>query len=953
MAVYTSTATGLWSAGATWVGGVKPPSAGGHSIVISAGHVVTYDEAAGEYGDDSATAIQVYGTLQASRTMNTQLTVVGDYITRANGTTDWGRKTVPDALTAGTYTAKILLNKSASMGFMKYGLQTNDLGYFYACGKVRKRNALITSDIAVGGTTCTVDDITGWEVGDTLVIATTNGNKLAHDTVVIATITPGAGTTGTITFGATTYAHVTGAPIGNFSSNVEIRAFNPSFEAYWNFRNVNSDSANRRSVDDISIWNVGSDSGSQTRSFVYGYNQPSTPFSSFDSVSFYCANSSNIIHLQPQNFGTWAFTNLAMFNNSSGVMFYTAGGTVATLRDSVMYYNGGNFMVSAWSQGGQGVLAERVKYWANDGTAIAHTNGDGATYKDCIWHTINGMVFYQNAGSIFVENSSICSPDLIGSPTCQYVAGGGNGGGQFFRGSMTDCLFGTPTTSFYVKNTLAWSHAGYKDFIVNKNLDTTAQELYVPTTIFKRENTIKNRSLSSISAETFTAVSGNFETILIPVTSGIPFIVTGYLRKNAAYGASTRPNVSISGQGITPDSFTMTDSTDTWEQFTLTGTPTTTGSIKFIFNTQSASTSGMAYLSGILYPPFVNYVDHYGYNYTPTSNTRVIDPVITEATEATVAAYTGISISSGVITLTANHSIQEIYDYCQYYRVENQVEPFFTSSDGVNFTCTHDLTTSGANITGSGVILMTDNTLTMGASDVSTLSIYASNGNTGYLTVSGLSGHSVLLQDNAGSQLDYTASVTGSFSYFTPVTATGTWKFVTKKAGYEHQVITFTPATGGQFNYTANTPQKINSDGTVMYTGSSSALLAVSFTGVTQANIDIGDGLVPLVAVLDESEVALCTNDGLTWLAYGNDDLAIFNSSSGDYLFMTTLWRLRRANAGDVNATLQAFAVSTDGIIVDDTNGDIQFLTSDTPEAIAAAVLAAGVLTTGKFLALK
>ena len=40
MATYTSTATGLWSAGATWCGGVKPPSGAGHKIVIAAVHVV-------------------------------------------------------------------------------------------------------------------------------------------------------------------------------------------------------------------------------------------------------------------------------------------------------------------------------------------------------------------------------------------------------------------------------------------------------------------------------------------------------------------------------------------------------------------------------------------------------------------------------------------------------------------------------------------------------------------------------------------------------------------------------------------------------------------------------------------------------------------------------------------------------------------------------------------------
>jgi hypothetical protein len=36
---------------------------------------------------------------------------------------------------------------------------------------------------------------------------------------------------------------------------------------------------------------------------------------------------------------------------------------------------------------------------------------------------------------------------------------------------------------------------------------------------------------------------------------------------------------------------------------------------------------------------------------------------------------------------------------------------------------------------------------------------------------------------------------------------------------------------------------------------------------------------------------------------------------------------------------LQAFAISTQGVVVDGTNGGVMFLTSDTPEAIAAEIL--------------
>jgi hypothetical protein len=78
----------------------------------------------------------------------------------------------------------------------------------------------------------------------------------------------------------------------------------------------------------------------------------------------------------------------------------------------------------------------------------------------------------------------------------------------------------------------------------------------------------------------------------------------------------------------------------------------------------------------------------------------------------------------------------------------------------------------------------------------------------------------------------------------------------------------------------------------------------------------------------------------MVWLASGKSDTSQFNSAGGDYLFLSTGWRLRRASAGDANATLNAFAVSADGTVVDDVNGGVQFLNSDSPTAIAAAVWA-------------
>lgn len=62
---------------------------------------------------------------------------------------------------------------------------------------------------------------------------------------------------------------------------------------------------------------------------------------------------------------------------------------------------------------------------------------------------------------------------------------------------------------------------------------------------------------------------------------------------------------------------------------------------------------------------------------------------ITQTTEATVAAYTGITVNHATetITISENHILDEIYDYCQYDIIGStkQIDQTIHTADGVNF----------------------------------------------------------------------------------------------------------------------------------------------------------------------------------------------------------------------------------------------------------------------------
>lgn len=318
-------------------------------------------------------------------------------------------------------------------------------------------------------------------------------------------------------------------------------------------------------------------------------------------------------------------------------------------------------------------------------------------------------------------------------------------------------------------------------------------------------------------------------------------------------------------------------------------------------------------------------------------------PVTVTLSQAAAAAFSGISLAasgetSGTVTVSANCTASNLWDF---YR--NWISTF--TNFGSDDTWSYDgstinlgawnLAVSGATLTGSVKTTGSISFVTTG-----TISgVYQSSaGTSGALSISGLSNATVYVQDAAGAFVDFSASVTGTYTRSIAPGGTGVWRWVAKRPGYEHSTGTFAPS--GLTSVTPPLLQKLNADGSAMYQGTTSPLVGVSFSGPTTAFIDIGNGVATLQSVFDESEDALCTQQGMAWIGSGKDDLAQFNSSAGDFLFMTGGWRLRRASPGDANATVQAFAQSTDGTPVDEVNGTVRYLSSDSPQAIAAAVWA-------------
>jgi hypothetical protein len=544
------------------------------------GNVVEYDEAAGEYGDDTATAITVNGTLKATRTANTSLTVVGTIVTAGTivAMIDHGNDLFTDNITNGTYTSTLILNKSAAMANYKYGLSISDQSNFFASGKPRQVNSVTTSSVGVGGTTVDVADITGWAVNDWIVLATTDGTWNHFDRKQIVTVTPGVGTAGTITFAATTYAHASGCPIGHLTSNVTIKSYNTTNPAFIFFRNTSTASDNRRSLKYCAFEWCGSDNSNSAKYFVTGTMAAvTTPFRSFDTVSFYNTGANQGMFLNAQNFGsTWAFNNLAFFCDSgtNSAIYYLASGCVANITNSVFYAANGALVNSAFSQGGQGATVTNCKLWASSNNCISHTNGDQWLFTGCKFHSAGTSYAQMGAGTVRFLNCNFGDSTLPGTPTVPRIFITSTTPGQAFSGLSTDCTFGTPTIEFYLTSgtsNIKTANQYYKMVIANKNVDPSQQESYYPGGIIYRDNTSKITGVTSLKMSPFNASIALTFSMFIPAPTGKKVGVSGYLWRDTSNVAT----VTLSGLGITPSVYTASGALSANEQFFVSGTQTT------------------------------------------------------------------------------------------------------------------------------------------------------------------------------------------------------------------------------------------------------------------------------------------------------------------------------------------------------------------------------------------
>jgi hypothetical protein len=192
------------------------------------------------------------------------------------------------------------------------------------------------------------------------------------------------------------------------------------------------------------------------------------------------------------------------------------------------------------------------------------------------------------------------------------------------------------------------------------------------------------------------------------------------------------------------------------------------------------------------------------FNYVVKYDTETTNPYITEATQATAHAYTGIAIndSTGMITVTANHTIQELYDYIQDYLSLNPlVADFFYTTDGITYTCAYDMTVDDVTLTATNKILdLGSNELTLvddGA--VSALRVTDVNGTLVSISLSNVVTGSQCYVEKTSDHTEYMNTTASGTTAAVNYTHTGDVAVTVRvrKAGYQEWTTTGTITTSG------------------------------------------------------------------------------------------------------------------------------------------------------------
>jgi len=852
MAAITSAQTGLWSATSTWTGGVVPGTA--DTVTIAATHVVTVD---GTYvtGGDTTTRFLITGTVKASRTVNSSLTIRAFIqINNVNGGFDYGTST--DPIPQGI-TAELVINASATVVANKYQFDiTSNASKMQFCGAPKTRNAFLTATVSAGATSIQVTSASGWVVGDQLILE--QPTNLVTTQTEIVTITSISGTT--IGVSAITNARVSGLAVSNRTCNVIFRSQSLGTNVQIRQAPTTESTTTKTEFRNATVANIG---------FINMFNSssPMTNMPVVDSCVFLAETYNSTILFQGNTLSGISSANNNLFYHTatvgSGASFASINLCTATLNNNVLYQyvangNAGTLGLS----GAFSITGDSNRFNVLSGAIQVGLGASNFTNTRI-------RVATASSGSAILANGAVNATfeNLdINSNSTYYVQSAGAGSG--------DITFFNPTFDSIDKFAMfLQTPSSHRVNLYNIGNALNVNRRYNTPTRAIGQSAVVSRGLSAIALSLLNSQPTGSYTFTFEGVNGISQRIIGRLRHDTTYGTSTPPSISFSGAGVS-GSFTSSSTVNLWEQFDITLTPTSTGTITATVTFAGAG-GGTAYLDGIYHFPWITDNWIYGFQRLAQVNSVVdanvtlsessvaalascttLDNVYDAATYSavvagpTASAYSVIAVANGTALAFGSNSVTINNGAASAFAFASGVATVksaaltsgakFTSMSAVSFTMTTPVTNTtlvgnvsqatptaltSVTITGnltfntnsSVTITLTNCTITGTVSNSGTGAIQVNRSNTTIgtvganvtsvlvtsLTFTGLTnGSQVYIANGSGSQIEYVPSSGTSYGINT-TGGTGTFLYKVARFGFITATGTFTPATAS-FTFAIN-----------------------------------------------------------------------------------------------------------------------------------------------------
>ena len=671
MAICYSAQSGNWSDPTTWI--TVPTSGGGDKIIIRPNHVIIYDLADGEFGDDgnvfssgtTATQLQTVtanaiflsgGTLKASRTTNTSLTARGTVCIGLSGNLDWGTSTDPlttNAILTLNYTNPLSTNYAGKTGIFLYNAVNTSANFYNSIsmyGKYKNRNTSLTLSALAGSTVISVANLSGWEVGDKLIIeADTSAVTRVLSSTFITGIT---GNNVEISTGLN-FNRLSGTNVGNFSSNVTIKSFNPTFPSYGILLTPNSGPLTNVEFGYVSFDAVGaaswlSNAGATINSGAAGaltinnlyVTKPLTVESI--SINSYQSSVTSAFNITNLNSDLFTINNCSIYNVTNygyslntqcyilisnnvvyranyGAVFASSFPSNVTINNSTI-----NSLVAAIGPQTNALIAKVNNCKLRSASYISALDGiQDLTFNNCVlnYSPTTGIVQpnLNSVGNIYFKNCTIIS-------------------GLITR-QLNNKTNPFATINCYQTNLSAYDYRKFNYFYYGQT-----------------DQSIRKNGITSYRFEPEQAnIQFNvYETI--PATAGVSQRLKGNLRFDTNYSNAYPPSISFVGAGVSV-LCACAATPDVWQPFDVTLNPTSTDDITLTVTGQSSATNGFVWLDGLPFNPFIQDVRHYGFVFDKVAD-RTID-TLTTLTENQVSVLGSIS------------NLDELYDAANYWSVTN------------------------------------------------------------------------------------------------------------------------------------------------------------------------------------------------------------------------------------------------------------------------------------------